>query len=366
MKRCMTCDSMMEDDCRFCSACGGSNFEQNPESYVEAVVSTEAANQGSAVSQAEAANRGNAVSQAEAVNQGSVPSQAKAKEPAGGENEESVSLGVKLLTGLLCILLTLVLMTGSILLLIRVALSESAMDVVTEKLSGQMEQKVSGEILDVLSESGVDSDVVEIVETLLEKEFAGTFLMETAYDYTEFLLYEEGKGYIEADDIIELIEDNKKSVEKALGEPVTEELLSAVKQNLEKSGVLEAIDFGEFEEEYEEELEVVRFVFSGIVEIFLAVIALLFIISIFVLRSDRHTAWIKTGGVFIITGIFDLLLVAGTFIAVLLLKDISTVGSIMGNMVLWPLRISGIVVAMAFVVLGSIFTLIGKLLKRIH
>lgn len=382
MKRCLSCDAELNDSVKFCGYCGGSEFSaEGKEELPTPAVAAEEIVSMPPVSEV-IPPVAPVVETVQPIITMAPANPVPVKEP------KRVSGFAKFCSGVCGFLLTITLIVLSLILLLRFSLSEDAISSVGDNLEG----KVADIEIGFLSESIDDGDTLadylfdktlrvrkqyssyvnedindevrESIEEVLNASFLSDFLADTISDYVSFVLYDEGKGYIKVEDIIELIEDNRKKVERLADNEVSARFLVMVDDAVRSSGILEAMDFREVEDANEGLFTTVRFCFSGIVEVILAAIALLMIVIIFVLRKDRHKAFSKTGRAFVVTAVVDLLVVGGTVAGVIFLNKAYPFGTEIYNAVLSPIRMWGAAEAGVFVVVGIVFIIIGKIVKR--
>lgn len=376
MKKCMSCGSEMTDSASFCAMCGGNTFQ--------ALESNTATSQ-SVVAPAGTSSSSQVTSQV-IIPAGNVQTQVvspKMKKVCG-----PVSGGTKFGSGVIVFVLSLIMILLSSMFIIRFSLSEGAINSVAKNLEGKIADIEVG-FLDrsmdddvTLSEfvfertmrarmqnssyvnMNINDDVQESIEDILNEPFLSQFLADTFSDYVEFILYDRGRGYLKVTDITELIEDNQKKIEKLSDNHVSTKFITMVEEAVTESGVLEELDMREVEKDNRGLFGTIRLLFSGVIEVSFILIALLLVAILFVIRRDRYKACTLTGSAFIITGAFDLLLVGGTVIGAIMANNEYPFGIEIYNGILSPLRLySGISVA-CFLVVGIIFVVIGKLLKR--
>lgn len=399
MKRCVSCDAELNDSAKFCGYCGGSEFRS---------VETAEAETSKPVEETDVTPEPEAViSVTEPVTEEfltpepakeETPATApvvpapkvveKATEPKKVKTRKKTSGFAKFCSWICSLLLTIFLIVLSVVLMIRFSLSEQMFDSVGEKLEGNIADIEIGFLSESMDEDetladflfdhtrtareqyymytnrDISDEVRDGIEEVLDAPFLIRFITDTMGDFVSFVLYDEGKGYIETEDIIELIDDNRKKIDSISDSEVSARFLVMMEDALKSAGITEALDLRVFEDDYESLFSTIRFIFSGIVEIILASIAFLLIVFIFLLRRDRYKAFAKTGRAFIVTAIFDLLIVAGTIVGVSFLNKEYPIGTEIYDAVLNPIRMWTAGEAAAFMVVGFIFVIIGKIVKR--
>lgn len=375
MKKCVSCGTEMSDNINFCAMCGGNVFQpimQNQESNVQMP-------QDDFVQTAQPTQVGQFLQTGELPQYNAVPIK-KERKPVSG--------GAKFVSSVCAFFLTNFLIILSVTMLIKFSLSEDSLASMGNKLEGEIADIQVGFLDKSLDEDAtladfifaetmkvreeyssyvnadINEDIKESIEDILDASFLIEFVTDTLNDYISFILYDEGKGYIKADDVIELIEDNRKKVEALSNNDVNKKFLQMIEDAVETSGALEATDFRKVEENNEGLFNIIRFFFSGVVQIVLIVMSLLLIVLIFVLRRDRNKAFTKTGGAFITTGIVSLLVLIGTFVAGSMLNKSYPFGDDVYNAVLSPIRRWGIIETIVFLLVGILLIIVGKVIKR--
>lgn len=372
MKKCVSCGAEMSDSTNFCAMCGGSVFQpvtQKQEPSNQAMEQSEPAYTAQTV-------QVNPVLQEE-------QSTTKVK-----KERKPVSGGVKILSVVCSLFLTILLIILCIITLVKHSLSEESFSSIGSDLEGKVADIRIGFLDESLDEDDTLSDfafdramkvrrqysayinesiskeVADSIEDILNEPFLTEFIADTMSDYVSFILYDEGRGYIKTDDIVELIENNSKKVERISNNRVDDRFLQMVEDGIEKSGALKSMDLRVVEEENEGLFKTIRFFFSNVMSIVLIVVSVLLIVLIFVLRRDRYKAFTKTGYAFITTGIVSLLVLIGTFIAGSMLNNSYPFGNDIYDVVFSPIRLCGTVETIIFFFVGILFVVIGNLIKK--
>lgn len=372
MKKCVSCGAETLDSTNFCAMCGGSVFQPVVQEQVPA-------NQ--AMEQSEPAYTAQTV-------QVNPVLQEEQKATKVKKERKPVSGGAKFLSVLCSIFLTFSLIILCITTLVKYSLSEESFASIGSDLEGKVADIRIGFLDESLDEDDTLSDLVydgamkvrkqysayinesinkevaDSIEDILNEPFLTEFITDTMSDYVSFILYDEGRGYIKTDDIIELIEDNSKKVERISNNEVSDRFLQMVEDGIEKSGALKSMDLRIVEEENEGLFKIIRFFFSEVLTIVLIVVSVLLIVLIFVLRRDRYKAFTKTGYALVTTGIVSLLILIGTFIAGSMLSNVYPFGNDIYDAVFSPIRLCGTVETSIFFFVGILFVVIGNLIKR--
>ena len=330
MKKCVSCGAETLDSTNFCAMCGGSVFQPVVQEQVPA-------NQ--AMEQSEPAYTAQTV-------QVNPVLQEEQKATKVKKERKPVSGGAKFLSVLCSIFLTFSLIILCITTLVKYSLSEESFASIGSDLEGKVADirigfwdesldeddtladlvydgamKVRKQYSAYINES-INKEVANGIVDILNEPFLTEFITDTMSDYVSFILYDEGRGYIKTDEIIELIEENE--------------------------GLFKAI----------------RFFFSEVLTIVLIVVSVLLIVLIFVLRRDRYKAFTKTGYALVTTGIVSLLILIGTFIAGSMLSNVYPFGNDIYDAVFSPIRLCGTVETSIFFFVGILFVVIGNLIKR--
>lgn len=379
MKRCISCNKVLRDECRFCSQCGHNEFVSIP-ADIEEPESNPVRNVpiggSESVSDASADTVIGTVTDTECKE--STTTEAAEVMEQGQPIRKRASWGTRIFTWFLCIFITLFMILGSLFLLLRFSVSETAIFLAADGLDGKVSEIQVGFLMEGERDSLTLSEYVydnmgfpynrfiseDGIEDLLNEDFIREFVADRLSDYVSFVLYDKGDGAITADDIAELLDDNRRAFEKAAGCSLDDIGLYEIGYDIESEGILEAIDLAAHEREYRDVLSVIRILFSGIVEgIFLAVAAAL-IIWVLILRKDKDHACAGIAATFIITGTLHFMIVAATFILAGIANKTMTFGMDLYHALLKPIRLFGILEAAGLIILGLIFIFIAKLLKR--
>lgn len=394
MKRCKSCDAELNDSVKYCIYCGGNEFKNikatEEPSPVEAeepitpitadVEETPIMAPGDEIPTVVSAPVPTAMTSA--VVQQPVET---SKAPKARKNTSGFAKFCSTICGFL---LTICLLALSLVLMVKFSLSEETFESIGDNLEGKIADIEIGFLSESIDDDAtlseflfdntarirdeysrylnedISDEVREIIDDVLNAPFQSEFLADTINDYVSYVLYDDGKGYIRTEDILELIEDNSKKIKGLKNSEVLSRFLIIMDEAVRTSGMTEALDLRDIEDENEEVFETIRYVFSGVPEAVLIAASLLMIVLIFVLRRDRYKAFAKIGRAFTNTALFNLLIVAGIVFGGVFLNKKYPLGTEIYEAVLNPIRMWPAIVAAGFMVVGFVFVIIGKIVRR--
>ncbi len=395
MKKCKSCDAELNDSVKYCIYCGGNEFKNIKAAEDTPSVKTDEPIIPS-VSVSEEAPVTTAV---ESPTEAPIPTvvtttmtPAVAQKPVETSKAPKVrkktSGFAKFCSAIFGLILTICLLALSLVLIVKFSLSEETVSTIGDNLEG----KIADIEIGFLSESydddttlseflfdntasireeysrylneDISDEVREIIDDVLNAPFQSEFVADTINDYVAYVLYEDGRGYIRTEDIIELIEDNSRKIDSLEDSEVLSRFLIIMDEAVRKSGMTEALDLRDIEDENEEVFEIIRYAFSGVPEMILIAVSLLMIVLIFVLRRDRNKAFTKVGRAFINTALFNILIAAGVFFGGKFLNTEYPLGTEIYEAVLNPIRTCPTNLAIGFMAGGFIFVIIGSIVRR--
>ncbi len=332
MKRCVNCNQLEEDDCRFCSRCGGQSFEV-------------------AVPSAEKATKKNAVS--------------------GGKKALAVTL---------CLFMSVIAVVASVVLLLRASVSEktieSAMGRVFEE--DELADVKIGELVDAKDEDTTVAEYVysmldaqtqaqineKDIEKLLNEKFVQDFVTEKMNDYLSDALYDDGRGKIKTDEIMELLEDNSKKIEKLTGIPMTARNLADIRETIEESHVLKEMKLSAYTKDYDSAFSALRLFFSDGLRVLLIVLGCLLLAGVFLVLPDRVKACHYVGVAFIAAGCMNILMVVASFALPGIVDNVLPLGEGVYRKIFASMRLHSVIQTVAVTAVGVIFVLIAKCCRR--
>lgn len=339
MKKCTTCQKTLIDSVRFCSQCGGSSFES-----LNTIAGTIEAN----------------------------PTPNTATDSTI-EDSKGMSGGNKTAGIILSVLLTVFTLAISLLVIFKVTFSEENRADIADSFAEEITDIEIGALLGEEDDSTLDEYIYaqfpdsyqyfvseRDIRKLLKENFVVEFVEEKVKDYTSDLFYNNGDGKIDADEIVELLEDNRRSIEKLTNYSLTDADLKSIEKNLEKN-----IDWDAFElSTYAKGNYVfaaLRVAFSPAVLVILSIIACLLIIWILVICKNKKFAFSCIGISMLVTGVLNGIFVLATFILADPLKNhLSYIANVIDDL-LQPARYCGLIEFAAFAGVGIAILAVIKL-----
>lgn len=322
---CTNCGAQLEEGAKFCTACGARQVE-------------EAGTVASAGTTEEKSVEGTVASAGMMVEESTVgTAKAAPAESAPGKKGNTKWKSTHPVIGiLLSVLIVIALTLGLTILSVRSMIDKENV----KKLVGEVDlKKISLEF------DGEESMTIpeyfknrrfnmgdryitlneEVVEQLLEAKFVQKFLSDKAYDFAEDALFHTGNGVLEEDELERFLEKNLDEINAILYDYMSYEnydyydyydyvtlsksdIQEIVKQ-CDKEGLFEKASIESLAEDYGDELSLAGTMVSTWLMILLLAVAVLLIVLIFVLESNKVKGILYTGINLLVSG----LLVSGIF-----------------------------------------------------
>lgn len=350
MKKCTVCQKVVVDQVRFCSQCGNNSFES-----MDVPV-----------------NNGDLMPK-------TVPAATTtpaAEEPVA-KPAKTVSTGAKVASVFLSILLVTITFAISMLIVFKATFSEKNTAAIASSFAEDITDVKLGQLLGEDEDVTLDEYIYDQFDTtyqlfvserdirkLLEENFISEFIVEKVEDYTSDLFYNNGRGTLDADEIIELLDDNSKTIEKATGYALTDADLNNLEESLEDS-----IDWDDLKLSTYTTGNIVfstlRVAFSPAVLVILSIIACLLTLWIFVICKSKKYAFCCVGIDLLITGILNGIFALATFIIATPLKELLSFLSDAIDKLFVPARSCALLEALAFGGIGLLILIVIKLINTI-
>lgn len=333
MKRCTSCNQLLDNDSRFCSNCGGQMLEDVI--FQEGTISKKKTNNG-------------------AIN--------------GRRETIAVTL---------CVLMSIIAILASLMFLLRASVSEEAVQSAMNKAFDDFADIPIGSLVDEEEDTTISEFVYSMLEEkyqsqigkknlrkLLNEEFVQDFVAEKMNDYLSDALYDNGRGKIKIDEIMELLEDNGEKIQKLTGFPMSEYNLDYIQNVIEDSRILKKTKLSTYAKDYESEFSVLRFFFSDAVSILLVVLGILLLAGIFFVLPDKTKACYYVGIAFIVVGCMNLFMVVISFSLPGMANDVLALGRKVYEQIFAPMRLRSVIQAVVVTAVGVGCMLFAKYSKK--
>ncbi len=350
MKKCTACQKVVNDQVRFCSQCGGSSFES-----MDAPV-----------------NNGDPTSKTSPATITLPAAEGPIVQPT-----KTVSIGAKIASVFLSILLVAITFAISMLVVFKVTFSEENTAAIASSFAEDITDVKLGQLLGEDEDVTLDEYIYDQFDTtyqlfvserdirkLLKENFVSEFIVEKVEDYTSDLFYNNGRGKLEADEIIGLLEGNNKAIEKATGYALTDADLNNLEVSLEDSIQWDDLKLSTYTTG-NIFFSTLRVVYSPAVLVILSIIACLLVLWIFVLCKGKKFAFCCVGIDLLITSILNGIFALATFIIATPLKELLSFLSCAMDKLFVPARSCALLEALAFGGVGLLILIVMKLINII-
>lgn len=330
MKRCVNCNQLEGDDSRFCSRCGGQILEEA----------------GSPVK----------------------------------KTPRKLSSGQKAIAVTLCLFMTVVAGLASLVLLLRASVSEDALETAMSRVFDE-EDLADLQIGELVGAKKDDTTIAEYVysmldeqsqtqisekeiEELLNESFVQDFMTEKMSDYLSDALYDNKKGKIKTEEIMELLKDNDKKIQKLTGIPMSEVNLREVENYIEDNDILKEVKLSAYTREYKSEFSTLRFFFSDKLRLVLIALGILLLAGVFLVLPDRVKACGYVGIVFIVVGCMNMLVVFMSVALPGIADNVLPLGEDIYKQLFASLRLHSVIQTLVVMAIGVACVLFAKCCKR--
>jgi hypothetical protein len=200
------------------------------------------------------------------------------------------------------------------------------------------------------------------VEEILDEDYVRDFLSDKIDDYIDDLLYETGDGAIDADELIDFLEENNASFAKITGYYFKDYDYDNIKDSLRKP--LKSTRLSNYRDDYETGFNAVRNLLSyGFMTIMLA-LAVICAVVIVVLSRPKSNSLFNIGASFGIIGLLDFVVVLGIGNMAHKFNKVWQLGTRFWQKLLSPMKSAGIVTGLVLLIIGIILLIAGCLWKR--
>lgn len=288
-----------------------------------------------------------------------------------GEKTGSISL-YAIMSVVLCVVISLLGISASMIYLIRQATSEDAIDSMVKEIDISeikvefLENEKVSTIADFISNYYNEDVSSDQIETLLNKKFVRKFVAEKLNVYVEDLFYETGDGIIEEKELKELLIKNADDITKITGFRMSEDDAQLVIDDLKKNGILENTDLSVYRENNPRPFSLIKNSLSYWMMALLLIFSLLLMVSIFLIQDKKIKGLCFMSASLIAIGIGDLLAGIMSSSLVTTLNRNLELGRKFWQQVFMPVRTTGIRLGIIMIVLGVICCLIYILIKVIN
>lgn len=285
----------------------------------------------------------------------------------------------KVLSIIFSILIVLAGISVGLILMVRSAVSEKAVDNLVNNLDfaelevGFMEDADKSETLpemlvDVVQDNYKGSkskkDIEKDMEKLLNKKFVKKFVSKKLNAYVEDLFYKTGKGVIEAEELADLLADNIDEIRELTGFMMSESEISYILDEMEKDDALEATDLSRYRRKSPVTFALIKNMLSYWMAAIWVILAILLTAGIFLVQDDKRKGLSQMGINLAVTGIIDLILGVCTGLTASILNSNINLGMNFWKELFAPAMRMGIIVGIIFaaagVILYVIYVVTGK------
>lgn len=311
-------------------------------------------------------------------NQTEVPQQ----ETAGIEVQEPVKKAgqpataghkSRVLSVIFSILIVLAGISVGLILMVRSALSESAVDNLVNDLDfaelevGFMEDADRSETLpellvDVVQDNYMGrkskKDIEKDMEKLLNKKFVKKFVSKKLNAYVEDLFHETGDGVIETEELEDLLVDNIDEIYELTGFTLNEMEINYILAEMEKDDALEATDLSKYRRKSPVTFFLIKNMFSYWMAAIWVILSILFTAGVFLVQNEKRKGLSQMGINLTVIGIIDFILGICTGLTASILNSNINLGMNFWKALFAPAMRMGIIVGIIFAVVGIILYMI--------
>lgn len=332
MKRCVNCNQLEENDSRFCSRCGGQVLEE--------LIS---------------------------------PGGERSKEKSRQRREKVIAVT-------LCSFMSVIAIFASLAFLLHASISEKTIEATMSEVfeEDELADFEIGELVDakeedmtlaeyaysMLDEQAQTWITPKDMEELLNEGFVLDFVTEKMKDYLSDALYGNNKGKIKTAEIMELLEDNDKKIEKLTGVSMSKNNLRVIEEYIEDNKILKEAKLSVYTKKYESEFSTLRFLFSDKLRILLVVLGILLLAAVFLVLSDRMKACCYVGIAFIVVGCMNVLLVVMSFALPGIVDNVLPLGEEVYKEMFASMRLHSVIQTAVALVVGAACVLLATCSKR--
>jgi hypothetical protein len=265
-------------------------------------------------------------------------------------------------TVLLSILIVILCTLASVVYILRSVVNENAIESFVDDIDvskvkvgfidGSKNDSLTNAVLEYSKELTNAPLTENEVKEILEEDFVRDFVSDKMNDYVDDVLHSTGHGVIEAKEIETLLENNRDDIEDITGYYLTDTDIDNISDRVKKD--LRNTELSDYRDDYSSSFALVRSLMSYPFMFIMILLAVVCVVAIALLNSDRITALLCSGICLVITGILDL--ITGLFIsgADSKLNDAVALGNKFWEQLLSPAKTAGIVMGLVLAALGVI------------
>lgn len=302
---------------------------------------------------------------------------------SGGGNaakKRAVSDGKKAIAVTLCSFLSVIAIFASLAFLLHASISEKTIEATMSEVfeEDDLADFEIGELVDAKEEDMTLAEYVysmldeqaqtwitpEDMEELLNEGFVLDFVTEKMKDYLSDALYGNKKGKIKTAEIMELLENNDKKIEKLTGVPMSKNNLRVIEEYIEDNKILKEAKLSVYTKEYESEFSTLRFLFSDKLRILLVALGILLLAAVFLVLPDRMKACCYVGTAFIVVGCMNVLLVVMSFALPGIVDNVLPLGEEVYKEMFASMRVHSLIQTAVALAVGAACVLLAVYSKR--
>ena len=305
------------------------------------------------------------------------------EQPASGRRGKKLTPLSVFLSILICIVLVILGIGTSLAGIVKMSLGETAIETAvgnvalaelnTAQLSGSGDRgetlpeliydSISPEFKDYMPEK---EEALDAIEDILEEDFVKDFLAEKTQDYVSDILTDSGDGRIEADEVTDLIRENRKKLEDLTqgAYRITDSDIEEIGEYLEQNKVLENMELSQLQGENKPAFDLVQNLFSYWMLGILAGLCLLFLVLLFLVNRRFRRSMVYVGISFLIVGAADVVLAMMTGSISDMLNDALKLGKNFYVTLLSPVRINSFIVGGCTLLVGLLGLILPQVFRK--
>jgi hypothetical protein len=267
-----------------------------------------------------------------------------------------------IITVLLSVLIVILCTLASAVYILRSVVNENAIDSFVDEIDvsevkvgfvdGSRNDSLTEAVLEYSQELTNAPLTEREAEKILEEDFVRDFVSDKMNDYVDDFLHNTGDGVIEAKEIEKLLEKNRDEIEDITGYYLTDTDIQNIYDRVKKD--LRKTELSDYRDDYSSSFALVRSLMSYPFMFIMVFLAVVCVVVIAILSSDRLTALRCAGISLVITGILDLiigLLIGG---AATKLNSAVALGKKFWSQLLSPAKSAGIATGLVLAVIGAV------------
>lgn len=324
---------------------------------------------------------GSPVEAAPMVSGGAVPQQAPGLTESNQKGKKLTASSV-ILSIIICLLLVLLGTGTSVLFIVRQGLGEKAIEsaiskvdfaeMQTSALSGSRDKD---ETLPELIYDNISSnfrshmpdrrEAIKAIEDFLEEDFIQEFVAAKTSDYVTDMLKGTGDGRIEVDEIMDLLEDHKKELNKLTesGYKLTDRDFEDIENHLTRNVDLNDYKVSKLRKKTPE-LDMIKWIGSNLLLGILLGVCVLLAAVLFLINKHFRRTMVYLGVSFVIIGVLNC--TAGAMIGMLsgLMNDVVSLGKEFFNALFAPTRMWSFIVGGSLIFVGLLAAILPQVIKK--